>query len=322
MRVQIRPVVVAALLAGAAAAGCGKSEEAGKPATQVAAKVISGEITVHQVNAALSRAANLAPERAREAGRQVLERLIDQELLVQQATDKRMDRDPKIMQQIEAAKRELMARAYLDAVAGTAAKPSQDEIREFYGKHPELFKERRIYNLREVAIGAKPDMLPKIEEAMRAAKSLNDVTAWLKDQKIPFSANASVRAAEQLPLELVPKLHQLKDGQSALIPTPNALLLVSIAGSQTQPLDEAKATPFIEKFILNQRRGEIAAKEVKRLRDSAKVEYLGDFATAAPAGAAPAPVAQPAPAAGALNAAPAAGLGQENIDKGVAGLKK
>ncbi|GAB4166418.1 MAG: hypothetical protein OHK0026_11640 [Rhodocyclaceae bacterium] len=321
MSVQFRPVAVA-LLAAATLLGCGKSEE-GKPATQVAAKVNSGEITVHQVNALLAHAANLPPERAREAGRQLLERLIDQELLVQQAQDKRLDRDPKIMQQIEASKREIMARAYLEAVAGTAAKPSQQEIQDYYAKHPELFKERRIYNLREIAIGAKPDMLPKIEEAMRAAKSLNDLTTWLKEQKLPFSVNANVRAAEQLPLELLPRLHQMKDGQTALIPTTNALLVVNIAGSQTQPLDETKATPFIEQFILNQRRGEIAGKEVKRLRESAKIEYVGEFAKAAPAAPAPVPAA-PAPAAAPQGAAPApaGGLGQENIEKGVAGLKK
>lgn len=312
MKLQLRPGA-AMLLASALLIGCGKSEDI-KPATQVAAKVNSGEITVHQVNAVLAHAAGLPPERVKQASRQVLDRLIDQELLVQQAVDKRIDRDPKNMQAIEAAKREILARAYLETIAGAALKPSQTDIKEFYDKHPELFKERRVYNLREIAVGAKQDMLPKIEEALRGAKSANDLAAWLKSENIPFTVSTNVRAAEQLPLELLPRLHQMKDGQTAVIPTPNALLIVTLAASQTQPLDETKATPFIEQYLLNQRRTELAAKEVKRLRDTAKIEYVGDFADAAKAA--------PAAAAQATTAAPATVVDQKSIEQGLTGLKK
>lgn len=319
MKLLIRPRPAAALLlASAVLFGCGKSEET-KPATQVAAKVNSGEITVHQVNAVLARTAGLPPDRVRQAGRQVLERLVEQELLVQQAVDKRLDRDPRNMQAIEAAKREILARAYLETIAGAALKPSQGDIKEFYDKHPELFKERRIYNLREIAVGAKSDMVPKIEEALRGAKSANDLAAWLKSENIPFTVSTNVRAAEQLPLELLPKLHQMKDGQTAVIPTPNALLIVTLAASQTQSFDETRATPFIEQYLLNQRRTELAGKEVKRLRESAKIEYVGDFAdaaNAAPPGNTPAAATQGAPAA------PATGVDQKSIEQGLTGLKK
>jgi hypothetical protein len=72
-------------------------------------------------------------------------------------------------------------------------------------------------------------------------------------------------------------------------------------------MDEKAATPFIEQFLLNRKRAELAEAELKQLKGRASIEYLGDFAQAAEA----APAAAPAKAA-----APAT-----HIEKGVAGLK-
>ena len=68
---------------------CG-SKDAEKPATQVIAKVNSGEISVHQINYVLSRsgAGAVSQEMAPKVRRQVLDRLIDQELAIEQALER------------------------------------------------------------------------------------------------------------------------------------------------------------------------------------------------------------------------------------------
>src|ERR1041384_5458963 len=85
-----------------------------KPASQVVAKVNETELTVHQVNFLLEQQRGLTPERFDLARKQTLERLIDQEVAIQKADELKITRDPRVMQQIEAARRDVIARAYFD----------------------------------------------------------------------------------------------------------------------------------------------------------------------------------------------------------------
>ncbi len=321
-------LAVTLLAATSLLTACGGGESGGdKKATQVAAKVNTDEITVHQVNGALPRLNNPTPEQAKAASKQVLERLVDQQLFIQKAMEAKLDRDPQVMTSIENAKREILARAWLERSMAGATKPKPEEIKDFYGKHPELFSERRVYQLQEVAMQLKPEQAPALREALKGMKTLNDVVAYAKANGIPAAVNNSVRSAEQLPMEFAARIHTMKDGEIVAVPGKGGMAVVQIARSQPQPLTEEKATPFIEQFLQNKSRMEVAQTELKTLRGAAKIEYLGDFATAATdapaAEAAPAPsAAEQAGQAPAGESPAAAGTSQEFIEKGLSGLKK
>jgi len=309
-RARSRPAVAPLLAAAALLAACGQ-DEGKKPASQVAVRVNKEEITVHQLNNAMAQFRNLGPEQQQAATKQVLERMVDQELMVQKAMEKKLDRDPRVMQAIEASKRQILAQTYLEQLAQQLPKPGAEDVRKFYESRPDLFAERKIYRLQELAIPARPEITAQLlEEQVRKAKSLNDVVTWLKSLNVPFNANSTVKAAEQLPLEVVPRLAQLQTGQVMLMPAQQGYLLVQVAATEKQPLDEKQATPFIEQFLMNQKRLELARAEVKQAREAAKIEYVGTFAQAAAAKTPEAPKADAPKAAG-----------KSAIDKGVAGLR-
>ena len=313
-------------------AGCGKSDDA-KSATQVAARVNSDEISVHQINNVLARTPNLKPEQVDMASSRVLERLIDQELLVQRAIDKKLDRNPQVMQAIESSRREILSRSYMEQFAATAEQPTPEAIKAFYDENPALFSERRIYTLQELNITVGPDKVAALRAAVDAAGNLNNVVAWLRDNNLPFQVGGGVRAAEQLPLEALPRFAGMKDGQTGLVQTPQGVLVIYLAASRPQPLDLAAATPFIERFLLNRTKTDMARDELKRLRDVAQIEYMGKFT--APTAAAKAEAPQPAtaldtaatPMPAAVDAAPAVAapaaeaISTQALEKGVSGLK-
>lgn len=150
---------------------------------------------------------------------------------------------------------------------------------------------------------------------------MGEFVEFLKARDFRFAGNQAVRAAEQLPLASVDAIGRMKDGDSAVTQSPSGLTVLFLVGSRSQPVDEARARPAIEQFLLNQRKAEQAQKEMKALRDAAKVEYVGKFAEGAPGAAGAAASAPAETAAPATPAAPAAsGLDANSVSKGM-GLK-
>jgi EpsD family peptidyl-prolyl cis-trans isomerase len=267
----------------------------------------------------LSRTPNLQPDQVEKASSLVLNRLIDQELLVQRAREKKLDRDPRVMQAIEAAQREILARSYMEQYTATADKPTAEAMHAFYDENPALFAERRIYNLQELNITLEDGQMDALRAAVAEAKSLADVVNWLREQNIPFKAGGGVRAAEQLPMEALPRFAQMKDGQIGLVQTRTGVLAIYLAGSRPAPLDFDKATPFVERFLLNRKRGEMAQAEMKRLRDTAEIAYMGNFK--APEAESASGPSEPAPLAEGGGVAAGGAMDADAMTKGLQGLK-
>lgn len=306
---RARPILAALMLGLLGLSACG-SKDAPKVATQVAAKVGSEEISVHQINQVLSRShsAGASPQAAQAISREVLEKLIDQQLAVEQAIDAKLHRSPEVVAQLEAARREILARAYLQQMASALPKPTAEDSKKYYAEHPQLFSARRIFNVQEIVVPAAAGVTEQLRGFAAAGKPIEEAAAWLKAKDISFGGGSATRAAEQIPLELLAKVHALQDGQSTLIETPQSITLLRVAASQLAPLDAATALPRIEQFLTNQRASESVAAKLKQLRANVKITYMGEFAKtehAAPASAAPAAVVQTKTA----------------LEKGVAGLK-
>lgn len=324
----MRTSLIALVACSALLAACGDKKE--KAASQTAAKVNKSEVTVHQINFVLQQQRNLRPEQADAASRQILERLIDQELALQKADDQKLDRDPRVVQQLEAARREIIARAYLEKVGEGAPKPTPEEIKKYYDEKPALFKERRIYNIQEIAIEAKPEQVQALREKLAGSKNINEFVEFLKANEFKFAGNQAVRAAEQLPLASLEQFAKMTDGQALVNQATNGLQVVVLAGSRSQPVSEEQARPAIEQYLLNERKRKLVDEDIKAMRAAAKIEYVGKFAEGAPGAAgaasgaaAPTPATAPAPtAAPAAAPAPAAssGLTATDISKGM-GLK-
>ena len=187
------------------------------------------------------------------------------------------------MQVIEASKSEILARAYLEQIAAAQPKPTAEEVKKYYAEHPELFAQRRIFNLEEIVVQPKEGLADGLREKAAKARSMQEIAAWLKSQDAKFAESRGVRAAEQIPLELLPKLQTFKDGEIRLIEADGRLQVFRVVATKEAPVDEATATPRIEQFLFNQRSKEAIVKEMQRLKDAANIVYAGEFASDAAA---------------------------------------
>jgi len=322
----LKKLTLPLLIAAALTAGCGESpDEAAEgeaPATQVAAKVNDTELTVHQVNHALQRIPNLTQEQSKAASLQVVRSLVDQELLVQKATEEKLHRDPEVVQSIDAARRQILAEAYMSRQLGTPVEPADTEISAYFNAHPYLFTQRKLYRLQEISIKVPEDKRDAVRARLAESGTLAEFGEWLRAENIPAQGAQGVKSAEQLPLEVLPRLAQMPKGQAMVVNTPDGLLVIVVADSQLQPVNLEQARPAISRLLQQQARQKAAEAKLESLRAAAKIEYVGDFVdagkvAAAPAAAAPAAAA---PAAAAPAAAPAAGTDADAINRGLSGL--
>lgn len=311
----IRAAAAVAMLA-AVLAGCGGHDS---KATQVAAKVNGDEISVHQINYVLQRVPGVTAENAPKARKEALERLIEQEVLVQAALDHKLDRDPQILQRLEAARREVLSRAWLERTAAAVAKPDSATVQKFYKENPGLFTGRRIYKFDEIVLGGRPPNWPELEQSLVKAKTVKEAAEMLRARGIdaPIATNAT-RPTEQLPIELLPKFSALTEGDVAIYPLGNAIVIGEIRSIQNAPVDEKTAGPVIEQFLMNKERNQAVRSEMKRLRDTAKVVYVGEFAGDAPKAGDVATTKGPENETGGKAAKSA---GDASLEKGVKGLK-
>jgi EpsD family peptidyl-prolyl cis-trans isomerase len=312
-------VCVVLALAAATLAGCGdRDKDAAKP-SQALASVNGKEITALQLNEELQRA-NVPASQQDAASKQLLRALIDRQILENAADAEEVDRDPKVVQAIERAKSMIIAQAYLQKKVGSVAPPTPGEVADFYNRNPDLFANRKQYDMRQLVLDTK-DLNDEVKRAADNAKSIDEVAAWLDQHHVKYSPAQASRTSTDLPLELNAKLKDMPRGKLFAVKEGERTMLVSLSDVKDAPITLDLARPQIERLLVARKGKEAADAELARLRSTAKVEYLNkDYAVAAApaggaaAGAAGAPLAsggdQPGAAAMQTGATPAAGATQ------------
>ena len=261
----------ALLLAGLAAAGCERAA-ADRAQTQLVARVNGVEISARELRAA--GAASMA---------QAVDKVIDRELLVQKALQSGLERDPQVALDIDNARREVLAQAYVERAARTRAAPTRDEVRAFYVENPALFAERRIYRTRELVVSANPEMIDVLRARVARAADLDEVAAWLNSRNARYSVLSQTQAAEEIALAFLPQLARMSPGELAVFAAPAVgnfpatANVVQLIYSESAPLAYEQASPLIESFLAGRKRLAVAQDEVKRLREVARIEYVAQF---------------------------------------------
>ena len=305
-RARIGAVALAAM-AVTLLASCGQKKDvapADAGGGEVVAKVNGDDVTASQLTIALQKQRGMRSDAGDAASKVVLDQLIDEQIVAQKAVAAKLDKDPKVVAQIEAARRDILARRFIESAAETASKPADDAVQKFYDGRPALFAQRKMYTLQRVDIQAPDTRRSEIDARVSALKTPAELTDWLKSQKLVFTTKQEQDASEQLPPVVLEKLATMAAGQSMVVPSQFGVSAITLVSSAAAPKALADARPAIEQFLANQGRREVIMNLQKTIRDGAKVEYEGRFAALAAAnGGGAMPVPTPAPALPAASAA-------------------
>jgi EpsD family peptidyl-prolyl cis-trans isomerase len=291
--------------------GCGEKAAS----TQVAAKVNTDEITISQVNSALSNVQVIPGKTTEEVKQEVLNNLIVQNLAGQQAIKMKLDRNPAVMQAIESSKNMILARAYMDPIISGIAKPTPEEIHKFYMDHPELFSDRHVFTIRELEIESKPEVKDAVQDMINKGQTQDAIAAWAKTKNINATVQSGVKSSEQLPLDLLAKIAKLETGKKLLIDMNKTLSVLAVVNSKAEPVPENVASTAIQEYLNNSRKKDALENEIKNLKTGAKIEYFGEFQPAAKS------TAETKPASSEPTTKVAEAPKTPDMSKGISGLK-
>ncbi len=258
-------------------AACNSKESAKSPG-QIIAKVNDQEISIHQLNFVLAHSNGVTKDNLDLTKKQIINSLVDQTLLIEQALADKIDRDPQIMMSIEQNKRQILAQAWLEKVAKDVNKPNTQEIDNFYQDHPELFAKHKIFKLKECLISKIEDKKELIKQHITNIKQFDELLRKFDADKISYQINMTTQPAENLPLEELPALGDLGEGRFIKMEKDNNIVILTVLSATEQFVDKLKATPIIETFLINQQRKAIIEKTMLGLKNKANIEYIGAFA--------------------------------------------
>ena len=248
-----------------------------KDATQSAARVDGTEITVHQINYRLQRERGLRPEQQEEAGRKILEQLIDEQLIVERAEKVKMDEQPAARQALDAARREVLARAHVEQAAQGVAAPTDAAMRAYFDGNPALFAQRRIYTLQEYLAKVPEDKVAALRALVDGGKSTADVEAWFKAQGAPFRDQQSVHPAEQIPLNSLKALAAVPDGHGLVAAAGSQVHVTYVATSTQAPVTYERAKPAIAQFLTIEARRKATESDLGALQSVARITYSAPY---------------------------------------------
>jgi EpsD family peptidyl-prolyl cis-trans isomerase len=213
----------------------------------------------------------------------VLEQVIDEQLFADEAHKEKLDRDLTVVQAIEAAKRDILARAYAERLVKGLPTPSDAQVSDFYTAHPELFSARDILSLDEISLRGEPSQIAALKAQFAAAGGKLDALQAILARR-GFTAHVAhvQRAPEQVDMASALQFRRLKVGESFVYDTPKETHFSVVTDVQPSPLSLAQATPQIRAALTNAARRDLISKEAARLKADANIKYAKGYAPVAP----------------------------------------
>ena len=248
-----------------------------KDATQSAARVNGSEITVHQINYRLQRERGLRPEQMDEESRKILRQLVDEQLIVDRVEKTKMDQEPGAQQAMDAARREVLARAYVEQAAQAVAGPTETAMKNYFDSNDALFAHRRVYVLQEYLAKVPEDKIPALRAVVDGGKSPSDAEGWFKAQGTPFRGQQSTHPAEQIPLSSLQTLAALQNGHGLVSSSGDQVHVTYVTSSTDAPVTFDKAKPAIAQFLTVEARRKATEGNLGALRSVAKITYSAPY---------------------------------------------
>lgn len=260
---------LAVLLMSAGISACGPTQTA---PDQVLVRGQGFEITVQEYDQILKRSPLVTREAITPMRQALMEGLISEKLLSEEAVKAGLDKQAATAQAIAASKRSVLAQAYVDKLSASAFRPSDSDIQRYYAGHKEQFEQRRRFVVNEYVVRSD---LPDVRRYVSVLdkQGMVELGNVLRSAMPAIMPVTLVRFSDEIP-DTGNTLRNMRAGDAIVYQTPGQLHLGQVQAIESDPVTLEIARSRIEAGIVAQRRNELVKVTVDRLRKARHVEVL------------------------------------------------
>lgn len=252
--------------------GCGGDAKA---PGQVVAKGDDFEITVQEFDQTLRQIPPVTREAVAPMRRSVLDNLISEKLLAEAAQSANLDKDMAVSQDLEAARRAVMARAYIRSLVGAAYQPDDGAIARFYNAHPAQFAQRQRLTLNEMAIDADtPHILAYVKSF--DAGGLATLGKALAADGMPATPAPVQRFTDEVMGDGAKQASQLTPGARVTYQTQSKLHFAEVGSVSPAPLPLDSARGRISAALIAERNIGIVKGALAKIKEDRHVTIVKD----------------------------------------------
>ncbi|MET0241309.1 MAG: hypothetical protein ABW184_15560 [Sphingobium sp.] len=250
---------------------CGCSER--KVPDQLVASGDKFEVTLQEYDQLLRQAPPVTKEAVGPVRRMMLDRLIGDKLLADGAVNAGIDKDPNISQAIAAARRTILAQAYIDRLTSGLPKADGRDVEKYYKDHPDLFSNRRRLIVEEYVL--RSDM-PNVRAYVDALQqdTFDALTSALRESIPGLRPAMVVRFSDELPDSRDGTIGKLAPGSNIVYQSPGQIHLGRVQSIGIEPIALAAASSRIEQAINEDKKSNIVANAIKDLRKARNIEII------------------------------------------------
>jgi EpsD family peptidyl-prolyl cis-trans isomerase len=209
------------------------------PSGQVAATVNGHEITQLDLQTEMAGTNATDPKVRKALEQRALETIITREIVADAARKQKLDKSPEFAIQQKRATDNLLAQMLEQKLVAAVPTPSDDEVQKYVTDHPEMFTQRKVYQLDTIRFTSPA---PAVLNGMAPLNTMADVDAYLTANHVPHdrgTANLDPLTSDPQLVDKFTKLppgavfiyggngtsyaNQLKEAHDAPITGPNAL---------------------------------------------------------------------------------------------------
>lgn len=214
-------------------------------------------------------------DRVRE---EVLNGLVNEHLLAQEATKTGIDKDAQIVKALQKLPAEVLANQLVDSRLDKLPLPNPQRIQKYLAENPDYFADRKVFHFSQIMIAKSPfDHFQIAKQELKSLNSVEEISKHLKQLGWDTSVATVWAASDEVNPVFLTELKKLTSGGKTILPAGNAMLAVLVKhAAYAEPMHTAEAERMA-RFRLAQDDQRAAREElIKQLRSQANIQLAAD----------------------------------------------